>query len=53
MNGRLDRDFMFENHTIGGLEKVTLYVTMACLCTLGTEAVIESLHLKMKRKFTL
>ena len=26
---------MFENHTIRGLEKVTLYVTMACLCTLG------------------
>ena len=35
INGRLDRDFMFENHTIRGLEKVTLYVTMACLCTLG------------------
>ena len=26
---------MFENHTIRGLEKVTLYVTMACLCALG------------------
>ena len=26
---------MFENHTIRGLEKVTLYVTMACLYTLG------------------
>ena len=35
INGRLDRDFMFENHTIRGLEKITLYVTMACLCTLG------------------
>ena len=35
INGRLDRDFMFENHTIRGLEKVTLYVSMAYLCTLG------------------
>ena len=35
INDRLDRDFMFENHTIRGLEKVTLYVTMACLCILG------------------
>ena len=26
---------MFENHTIRGLEKVTLYVSMDCLCTLG------------------
>ena len=26
---------MFEKHTIRGLEKVTLYVSIACLCTLG------------------
>lgn len=26
---------MSENHTIRGLEKVTLYVSKACLCTLG------------------
>ena len=25
---------MFENHMIRGLEKVTLYITMVCLCTL-------------------
>lgn len=35
INDRLDRDFMFENYTMRGLEKVTLYVTMACLGTLG------------------
>ena len=35
INDRLDRDVMFENYTMRGLEKVTLYVTMACLGTLG------------------
>ena len=44
INGRLDRDFMFENHTIRGLEKVTLYVTMACLWTL------EFAYSKVKNK---
>ena len=46
INGRLDRDFMFENHTIRGLEKVTLYVSMACLCTL------EFAYLKVKKQET-
>lgn len=46
INGRLDRDFMFENHTIRGLEKVTLYVSMACLCTLGFA------YLKVKKQET-
>lgn len=27
MNGRIDRDFKFEKHTIRGLEKVTLFLT--------------------------
>lgn len=29
VNGRLDRDFEFEEHTIRGLKKMTLYVTLS------------------------
>lgn len=35
VNGRLDRDFMFENNTIRGLKKMALFVTMSCLTILG------------------
>ncbi len=35
INGRLDRDFLFENHTIRGLSKMTLYVTMSLIISLG------------------
>jgi transposase len=35
INGRLDRDFMFENHTIRGLSKMTLYVNMSFMISLG------------------
>lgn len=35
VNGRLDRDFMFENHTIRGLAKMTLHVSMAFIIQLG------------------
>ena len=46
INGRLDRDFMFENHTIRGLEKLILYVSMACLCIFGFA------YLKVKKQET-
>lgn len=35
MNGRLDRDYLFENHTIRGLAKMTLYVNMSFIISLG------------------
>ncbi|HHU02117.1 MAG: hypothetical protein ACOX54_07545 [Christensenellales bacterium] len=35
INGRLDRDFLFENHTIRGLAKMTLYVSMSFIISLG------------------
>lgn len=35
INGRLDRDFLFENHTIRGLSKMNLYVSMSFIISLG------------------
>lgn len=34
MNGRIDRDFKFEKHTIRGLEKMTLFLTTAFIIKL-------------------
>jgi hypothetical protein len=31
LNGRLDRDFMFEDHCIRGLKKMTLMVSLSLL----------------------
>lgn len=35
VNGRLDRDFRFENHTIRGLKKMTLAIDMSFLVMIG------------------
>ena len=35
LNGRLDRDFRLENHTIRGLAKMTVVVTMSFLVMVG------------------
>jgi len=35
INGRLDRDFLFENHTIRGLSKMSLYIHMSFIISLG------------------
>ena len=35
VNGRLDRDFLFEQHTIRGEKKMNLFVTMASLVMLA------------------
>lgn len=34
VNGRLDRDFLFENHTIRGLKKMDLHVSLAFITNL-------------------
>jgi hypothetical protein len=35
LNGRLDRDYMFEDHTIRGLEKMTLMVSLSLIIMNG------------------
>lgn len=35
INGRLDRDFLFEDHKIRGKSKMMLFVTMSCITMLG------------------
>jgi len=35
LNGRLDRDYMFENHCIRGLQKMTLMVTLSMIVMNG------------------
>ena len=35
LNGRLDRDYMFEDHGIRGLEKMTLMVSLAMIIMNG------------------
>ncbi|MHC5879109.1 transposase, partial [Streptococcus pyogenes] len=35
VNGRLDRDFRFENHTIRGLKKMRLAISMSFLVMIG------------------
>ena len=35
MNGRIDRDFKFEKHTIRGLEKMEMFLTVTFLVSLA------------------
>lgn len=35
VNGRIDRDYGFENHTIRGLRKMTMYISMAFITMLS------------------
>ena len=35
LNGRLDRDYMFENHTIRGLDKMNLAITISMIVMNG------------------
>lgn len=35
VNGRIDRDFKFENHMIRGQQKMTLFVKLSCIVMLG------------------
>lgn len=43
MNGRIDRDFKFEKHTIRGLEKMEMFITITFLVSLTlAKAKIES-----------
>lgn len=39
VNGRLDRDYGFELHTIRGLDKMSLYVTTSFILMLGKKKV--------------
>ncbi|GAA0474017.1 hypothetical protein GCM10008936_00910 [Alkalibacterium indicireducens] len=35
VNSRLDRDFLFEDHTIRGLDKMNLYVSISFIVSLA------------------
>ena len=42
INGRLDRDYKFENHTIRGLSKMKMFLTVTFLVYMGlAKAKIE------------
>ncbi len=43
INGRIDRDYKFEKHTIRGLEKMTMFITVTFLVYMGmAKAKIQS-----------
>lgn len=35
MNGRIDRDYQFEDHTVRGLKKMELYITVSFIAMMA------------------
>jgi len=48
VNGRIDRDYLFEDHRIRGLDKMKLHVTTTFIVMLGKKKV--ALQQKDKEK---
>lgn len=46
INGRIDRDFRFEKHTIRGLEKMKVFLTVTFIIQLASARAKSSIGMK-------